>query len=274
MDIEKFKEKVKTLLYVDRSNATKQTGISYLGGIDISSKITKSQKFGAYTYIIYLSPYKSSGYNVCAGATNECIEACLNQSGRVRIERDNRIKTSRKKRTWLFYSNRDFFMQWMIDEIRNYKIKADIAGFDFAVRINGTSDLSLEIFKYKGKNILEIFPDVDFYDYTKINNRLKLMDKYSNYHLTLSYTGYNWTECIEALENGINVAAVFDTKKGQDLPIGYEGYEVVDGDLSDYRLTDPKGVIVGLRFKKVINDIDLENNPFIVSTKETKLIAA
>ena len=127
---------------------------------------------------------------------------------------------------------------------------------------------------HKGKNILEIFPDVDFYDYTKINNRLKLMDKYSNYHLTLSYTGYNWTECIEALENGINVAAVFDTKKGQDLPIGYEGYEVVDGDLSDYRLTDPKGVIVGLRFKKVINDIDLENNPFIVSTKETKLIAA
>jgi hypothetical protein len=52
-----------------------------------------------------------------------------------------------------------------------------------------------------------------------------------------------------ALNAGHNVAVVFSTKKGFDLPSEYKGKKVIDGDKHDLRFLDPKGVIVGLRAK-------------------------
>lgn len=52
-----------------------------------------------------------------------------------------------------------------------------------------------------------------------------------------------------ALNHGIRVAVVFDTKKGQPLPKLWEGIPVIDGNLYDTRFLDPKDVVVGLRAK-------------------------
>ena len=59
-----------------------QTGLSYLGNINISAKMIKNKKINhEYTYLIYLSPAKTSGYNVCTHSTNECRLGCLATSG-------------------------------------------------------------------------------------------------------------------------------------------------------------------------------------------------
>jgi len=110
------------------------------------------------TYIIYLAPANSSGYNVCPRATVHCIEACLNESGHNRIDVSNRINQSRIIKTKLFYADREFFMEWVVREIEAYKKQADVKGMRFSVRLNGTSDLNPELFKYNGKSLLELFP--------------------------------------------------------------------------------------------------------------------
>ena len=153
-------------------------------------------------------------------------------------------------------------MYWLITEITKSYIDAHTQGYNFSVRINGTSDISLESFKVEGKNILEIFPFITFYDYTKVANRFKMLDKYDNYDLTYSFSGHNMFQCLELLNNQKGrVAMVFE---GKVLPKSFMGYDVIDGDAYDMRYYDEQGVIVGLKFKKVRNKIDTANNKFII----------
>jgi hypothetical protein len=46
---------------------------------------------------------------------------------------------------------------------------------------------------------------------------------------------------------------VFDAKNETEIPAMYKGYQVVNGDLTDYRVDDAKGVIVGLKWKRIAN---------------------
>jgi hypothetical protein len=118
------------------------------------------------------------------------------------------------------------------------------------------------MFKYKGKVIFDVFNEVTFYDYTKVANRFKLLDKYSNYDLTYSFSGYNMLQSLELLENNKGrVAMVFE---GKQLPISFMGYKVIDGDAYDMRHLDETGVIVGLKFKFVRTKIDTAHNKFII----------
>jgi hypothetical protein len=101
------------------------------------------------------------------------------------------------------------------------------------------------------------FPDVKFYDYTKDFNRIVDWERGKlplNYHLTYSYGGGDARNAIWCLENGVNVAVVFDVKRGDKLPSQHWGFEVVDGDKHDLRFLDQKdinkyGRIIGLRGK-------------------------
>src|SRR5437899_141990 len=90
-----------------------------------------------------------------------------------------------------------------------------------------------------------------FYDYTKVP-RPELRRR-PNYHITFSRSETNWRLCELALSNGVNVAVVFDVKRGKPLPEQHEGYPVLDGDLSDLRFLDKRtsthAVIIGLRAK-------------------------
>jgi hypothetical protein len=119
-------------------------------------------------------------------------------------------------------------------------------------RLNGTSDLSFE--KYgvvrNGqlfRNIFAAFPDVQFYDYTKILGR-KVKD-ITNYHLTFSAADGNDTDVLRAIAEGLNVATVFGIKKTEAMPETYNGLPVFNGDDSDLRFLDPKGVVDGLYAK-------------------------
>ena len=253
--------------YKNKAQAKRMTGVSYLGGINTSSKIKKGLKYDEMTYILYLAPADRSGYEVCPMRTEECTRLCNNESGHNRIDiHENTINKARITKTKLFFENRPFFMSWLIDEIRSAQNKAVAAGMTFSVRLNGTSDLSPEQFHLDGKNILELFPEVQFYDYTKVHKRIQLTKKYSNYDITFSYSGENMLQCQDALLQNVRVAVVFE-----EVPTEFWGRLVVDGDAYDMRYREDGGVIVGLKFKKVRNKLDLFKSKFVISKE--KLLA-
>jgi hypothetical protein len=248
---------------------------SYIGSVNSSAKIAKGEKYGIDTFIIYLAPWKQSGFNVCAGASPECIDACLDESGQYILTPEH-IRKARIAKTQAFYNSREQFCRQLFKEIARAHKSAIKKGHKFAVRINGTSDLSPELFKVDGVNILQAFPAVQFYDYTKIFNRSRLLDKYSNYQLTFSFNGHNWTECEERLNAGQNVSAVFNVKRGKELPKFWAGFPVVDGDITDYRPEDGAGVIVGLRFKRIKDSAKMERSlksAFVLKVENLESVA-
>lgn len=207
---------------------------SYLLGK--SAKIEKSDLNTVYdNYIMYLSPYNISGVNVCPNASPGCAAACLNMSGRGVF---NNVQTGRLNRTRHYLADRISFLADLKSEI----VKLAKKHKNLAIRLNGTSDLNFNPFIRK---IGQIYPNIIFYDYTKnINQALNSIDM-PNYHVTFSRSENNWHDCLKALEAGINVSVVFKSK----LPDTFNGYPVIDGDLTDARFLDQKGVIIGLLAK-------------------------
>lgn len=234
--------------YKNLTQARRLAGFSYLASVSETVKHKKSLKYGELTLSLYLAPAKMSGYEVCPGRTAECSKLCLNESGLNTMTQDvkgDMINDSRIRKTRLFFEDRKFFMNMLVAEIRSGITRARKLGYDFSVRLNNTSDISPLDFILDGKNILEIFPQTNFYDYSKVKSRIELMKQYSNYDVTYSYTGYNLTQCEEMLLNKINVAVVFKV-----VPTTFMGYDVIDGDAFDMRYKDLKGVVVGLKYKK------------------------
>jgi len=90
-------------------------------------------------------------------------------------------------------------------------------------------------------------PDLQFYDYTKIER--PWLRRRANYHITFSYSGENFQDAMDCLKHGVNVSVVFMVKKGSPLPAMWNGYPVIDGDEHDARFLDPVGCVVGLRAK-------------------------
>jgi hypothetical protein len=109
---------------------------------------------------------------------------------------------------------------------------AERKGLTPVFRLNGTSDLSWE--KY---GIIEKFPQVQFYDYTKVLGRK--IAHLPNYHLTFSKADGNDADVAKALAQGMSVVAVYD-----EIPEG-----VPSADETDLRFLDPKGVMLGLKAK-------------------------
>lgn len=209
-------------------------------------KTIKSLKKGITTYILYMSPFNqnSKGKNICPMATKGCAEACLFSSGKGGIDT---VRNGRTNKTEFFLRNRELFLNKIYSEIAQIELKHKIEGGDFTIRLNGTSDISWEKFKIKdGKTIFDLFPNVQFYDYTKNYLRFK-SSLPKNYYLTFSRSEENDAIAMDLLKKNINVAIVFDK-----VPSEFRGYKVIDGDENDLRYLDEKGVIVGLRYKKVV----------------------
>ena len=119
-------------------------------------------------------------------------------------------------------------------------------------RLNGTSDLAFEKYEVvrNGKlfrNIFAAFPEVTFYDYTKILGRK--IKEIPNYSLTFSAADGNDADVSKAIVQGYNIAVVFGIKKTLPMPETYLGIPVFNGDESDLRFLDPQGVVVGLYAK-------------------------
>ena len=233
------------------SRAAIETNISYLGAVGHSAKSEHGLKYNIDSYIVYLSPYNKSGYQMCKYATKECIKDCLDESGHNRVNLcagKNEIDMCRIRRTILYNVNPSYFMAWIAAEITSNQAVAAEKNHLFSARLNGTSDISWERVGYQSfTNIMEAFPTVTFYDYTK--NPFREVRPAVNYSLTFSFTGRNTITALDVLESGGNVAIVFNTMPGEDLPAYWKNYPVLDGDVTDYRPADQSGHVVGLRYK-------------------------
>ena len=219
-------------------------------------KILKGLKQGFNTYIMHLAPANLSGYETCPKRTAGCTAACLNTAGRGGMfkkgENTNAIQKARIRKTKMFFENRIQFMTDLVKDIElaiKQSAKKDLVP---VFRLNGTSDLSFEKYEVvrNGKlfrNIFAAFPEVQFYDYTKILGRK--VNEISNYHLTFSAADGNDNDVTKAVAQGYNVAVVFGIKKNSPMPEDYVGMPVFNGDDSDLRFLDPKGVVVGLYAK-------------------------
>ncbi len=215
-------------------------------------KILKGTAQGYNTYILHLAPADVSGYETCPKRTAGCTAACLNTAGRggmfKRGETTNVIQEARKRKTRLFFENRAEFMRLLVADIELAIKQSKRLGLIPVFRLNGTSDIAWEKYEVPGaRNIFELFPTVTFYDYTKMLNRKGRA--LPNYHLTFSAADGNDADVAKAIEQGYNVATVFGIKKTEPMPETYNGLPVFNGDDSDLRFLDPKGVVVGLYAK-------------------------
>lgn len=210
-----------------------------------NAKTIKGEKLGYKSYILYMSSFKdnSKGINLCSHASKGCSDSCLVGSGMGGIY--TTVQNGRRNKAEWFLENRNEFLNTLVKEITNaIKLNKDKAIPVF--RLNGTTDITWEKFKIKdNKNIFELFPDTQFYDYTKNHKRFdKELPK--NYHLTFSRSEINHDKAMELLSRGFNVAMVFNK-----LTDNFQGYKVINADLDDLRFLDEKNVICGLKYKKM-----------------------
>ena len=205
-----------------------------------NAKITKGEKFGYLTQGIHFAPHKLSGYNVCSWASQGCAMACLNTSGRGKMQS---IQNSRINKTKLFFEDKQRFLCNLVKEIELACKRAIKKNLTPCFRLNLTSDLPWENIRCNdGMNIFEKFPQVQFYDYTKLDNRFINKKLPSNYHLTFSRAEDN-DHKLEKVLKYTSAAVVFAGK----LPKTWRGYPVINGDEHDARFTDAgPGVIIGL----------------------------
>ena len=226
-------------------------------------KTAKGEASGYLTHVLHLAPHRVSGYNVCPMATAGCSAACLNTAGRGGIMKPgcstNSIQRRRIIRTRQYMTRRGEFMARIVREIENGIKRASRYDLTPVFRLNGTSDIRWELEPVRRDgvdygNVMLAFPDITFYDYTKLANRWGLP---ANYTLTFSLADGNMGDVRTAMRSGMNIAVVFAPR----LPRVFMGWPVIDGDVSDLRFTDPGawcggGVVVGLKAKgKAKHDI-------------------
>lgn len=234
-------------------------------GVGSNYKTAKSDKISEYlTAIMYMMPLNT---RICPYQDiAKCKSACLNTAGRGAF---SNVQKARLRKTEWFLNDKTTFMSQLITDITKFVRYCTKHGRKPAVRLNGTSDIQWEniyignreqysidttdikIFNKKEQgldcqNIFELFPEVQFYDYTKIPTRN--ISNIPNYQLTWSYSEANLKYADffrEALDKGMNVAVVFN----HDLPKEFKGVPVIDGDLHDLRFLDQTNSVVGLRAK-------------------------
>ena len=212
-----------------------------------NAKTIKGDGSEYLTAIMYLAPWKiASSFNVCANAEIAgCIDGCLFSAGRGQMQS---VSSARIRKTLWYTNDRRKFMLQLVLDVTSFVAYCEKRGIKPCVRLNGTSDIRWETIKIGDyANIMEAFPQVQWYDYTKIANRRNVP---ANYHLTFSYSNANpvYAKMTDtAIKNGMNVAVVFRTK--QRIPTEFLGLPTIDGDKDDLRFLDPKQSVVALYAK-------------------------
>jgi hypothetical protein len=254
----------------------------------LNAKTIKGDKGEEYaTAIMYLAPARmAGGANICAMAQQAGCDpnhggGCLVNSGQAGVF--SSINIARIAKTRRYLDSRVDFMAELVRDVERFVKWCAKHGVKPAVRLNGTSDIPWEtahpchrfVPTEGGKHsytafasIFAAFPEVQFYDYTKVYKRAyKALP--SNYSLTLSYSeaspAYAAAVIRTACETGLNMAVVYRSQDIRDNMLASGDAfgdasngvvsttrvirQVIDGDKTDMRFTDPKGVIVGLYAK-------------------------
>ena len=221
-----------------------------------NAKTVKGDKTSEYlTAIMYMAPHKSNTkkVNLCPKASDGCAAACLNTAGRGRF---TNVQNARVRKADWFIEDRDAFLKQLHKELIDFSRYARLRDKKPAVRLNGTTDID-----WPSLIDLSIFPEISFYEYTKVIHRMNKYKDIPNLSLTYSKDEDTKEDTIkDLLIEGHNVAVVFD-----ELPEEYLGYPVIDGDKTDLRFLDPKGVIVGLTAK---GDAKKDTSGFVIPIKE------
>lgn len=247
--------------------------------IDANPKTVKGRKHGFMTAVLYLAPYKTAGFNVCPTAELAgCWKTCLNTAGRGGMPvggtfvspggielPNNTIQHARIRRTQMWVREKEAFLAQLDYEIALFVHRAKKAGLTPVVRLNGTSDIVWESNYNFGvpvrTTVFERFPDIQFYDYTKLPARLSRAGLPGNYHLTVSYSEaspFYQKQCQRAYEDGASIVAVV---KDQELKDRFLELGAIDMDQHDLRFLDPPNSIGVLKAK---GSAKKETNGFVL----------
>jgi hypothetical protein len=232
-----------------------------------STKIEKSNKLSDewFSRIIYLAPDDlADGKNtLCPYAKiAKCNVPCLNTAG---MGKFTNVQQSRIRKTLLFLNDRQEFMRQLVQDVNKFLKECDRLGKKPALRLNGTSDIQWETIEVDGyDNIFAMFPQIQFYDYTKIPTRK--VEHIPNYHLTWSYSEANdkYATLFDKVSN--NIAVVFRDA----LPKMFKGLKVIDGDKHDMRFLDETQVVVGLIEK---GEAKKDTSGFVIDLINARTIA-
>jgi len=220
-------------------------------------KISKNLKENYYTFSLNHAHSNISGFNVCPMANkindnesnakkSNCSSVCVGANGFASIH--SSVIESRIKKTISYFLDRKSFLNTLCYEVEKAIKQSEKKNMKPSFRLNAYSDIKLENDIIKdGKNIFELFPNVDFYDYTKLINR----NTPKNYQLTYSHHNPNFKDTIKALNKGLNVAIVFE-QLPKFIKINGKNYAVLDGDKTDLRLNENyqgSNCVIGLKFK-------------------------
>jgi hypothetical protein len=212
------------------------------------------------------------GLGFCVGSNEACRATCLVYSGKNPLaDRQSPAKLSRSESlvlepvAWL----RIFCeaIQWHVDwctkpatrtpgEINGlFGPDAEKVGRKKLVpylRPNLLSDIPWELVF---PDLFELFPKLQFYDYTKVAGRRDA----ANYDLTFSFSGSNTKLVRSELRRRRRVAVVFWLERPcgvrikppcDDLEeLTFLGRPVLNGDAHDFRSLDPPGSVIGLTYK-------------------------
>lgn len=209
---------------------------------------------GFLAYGLQLAPTNISGFNVCQFASEGCRAACLFSAGKGALPH---VIKGRIRKTRLFFEDKKEFENQIVRDIEKVLETAKSENKRAAIRLNTISDLPWESIRFGAASLIDLFPDVQFYDYTKSVRRALNFSRGrrgnlpwpKNYHLTFSRSESNEKQVKKVIDAGGNVAVVFGVRKLDKLPGKYYDRRVVDGDINDGRFLDPDGCVVGLRGK-------------------------
>ena len=201
-------------------------------GVGTNAKTTKGDGSKYLTGIVYLLPDDF----LCPMSR----EGCLNTAGRGAF---NSVQEARKRKSDLLLKLPEEFYRLLTTDLTKFQKYCEKRGIQPVIRLNGTSD-------YNWRTVIEEYPAIQFYDYTKVYNRVAKSWP-SNYHLTLSYSEANVEYADNVLKYSTkynaNIAVVFRDKN--KIPKVFKGRPVISGDADDLRFLDPQGVVVALYAK-------------------------
>ncbi|NQY21030.1 MAG: hypothetical protein HRT40_06945 [Campylobacteraceae bacterium] len=224
--------------------------------------------------------------NLCKKATNACATSCIYHQGIYKTSdfNKNKIKQARFKRTFKFLLQRDEFFFQLCKEIAALVRKCKRKDYRPIIQLNGTSDIlwEKESFTYKEieyKNIMELFPNIQFFDYTKYDIKKSRKKLPKNYHLLYSRAGKqkgilvdDWEYLSSLLDSNIDVAIIFskDMKNKILEKREYNNYKVIDGDIYNNRVYDltqreKTGLIVAIEAMK---KTEITKAGFIIQNEE------
>lgn len=279
-----------------------------LGYFDRYGRLYKDFKYGNPSnlyekYLIgmlYLAPHKSSNIiNTCKYA-GTCIDFCFYNA-------PTNYNNYRKNNTQWFYEDKENFMNILVFDILKLLIHAKNNSLEPAVRLNGLSDIPWEKDEYKFEldndikkilksyvdeysivipsdsekiNIFSIFPELNFYDYTKYLPSQRDISEIKNYHLTYSYD-FNISKSLKEILLSNNVTMICSDKnkffslneKSRILEINNNKYCLLDGDEYDFRPLDDElfpelRKIILLEYNNSSKSYNIDNSKYILKEFE------